>query len=496
MSVCLRFAFFVDEFFKRDVVIDRIKKLAEESQKLEPTARQKAQWDEKMIAYSNRFLNAHQKIPVYQPSNEEVSRLDQCPFADEARPMHQLLEALWHAVDQNGINPAGPSHMGYVPGGGVVPTAIGDYLAAITNRYAGITYANPGAVHMENLCLAWMAEMVGYPKESVGNLASGGSIATLTAIVSARDHHGITPENIRKQVVYATRQAHHCILKAFRIAGLDHCVFRDVPMIENYKMDIEALSRLLSEDLASGLTPFMIIGSAGSTDVGVIDPLDQMADLAQAYDCWFHIDAAYGGFFALLEEMKVPLRGIERSDSIVIDPHKGLFLSYGTGAVLIKNVAAVHRSHHYFANYMQDAFDQNNLRNPADLSPELTKHFRGLRMWMSLQLLGVAPFRAALREKLLLTQYFYQKVQELGFEVGQKPELSVCIFRWKPKNGDSNQFNRDLVGHIQSSGKIFLSSTTIDGVFWPRICIMVFRTHLKEVNNLLDILAEFVAPTK
>jgi glutamate/tyrosine decarboxylase-like PLP-dependent enzyme len=443
--------------------------------------------------YGEQFLNAtiESKIKVFEHDHSSISKLNHLAFSEEPKSLTKLLELLYETVDTTGINPAAPSHFGYVPGGGIYPAALGDYLVDITNRYAGISFANPGAVRMENILLEWVAEMVGYPKTATGNLASGGSIASLIAIVSARDHHGINPENVRKSVVYCTSQIHHCLLKSFRIAGLDYLITRHISVDHDYAMNPESLEKALKADVEAGLNPFLILASAGSTDVGVIDPLQAIGLLARKYDCWFHVDAAYGGFFMLVDNLKEKFDGMELSDSVVIDPHKGLFLPYGTGAVLVKERSAVVRSHHYRANYMQDAFQDQEDISPADVSPELTKHFRGLRMWLPLQLIGLAPFKAALEEKIYLCRYFYQKVQELGFEVGPDPMLSVCLFRWT-NTGDPDRYNQLLLEQIQKTGSTFISSTTIDNTFWLRVCIMVFRTHLEHVDQFLLELAEMI----
>ncbi len=198
----------------------------------------------------------------------------------------------------------------------------------------------------------------------------------------------------------------------------------------------------------------------------------------------------------LTEQGREKMKGIERSDSLVIDPHKGLFLSYGLGAVLIKNVKAQQDAHQYQANYMQDALNDTAELSPADLSPELTKHFRGLRLWLPLQLFGLAPFKSALDEKLMLTQYFYHEIQKLGCEVGPFPELSVMIYRYVPNEGDANDFNKKLIQHVQHDGRVFLSSTTIEGKYWLRIAILAFRTHLKTVDLCLQVLREGIEKLK
>jgi glutamate/tyrosine decarboxylase-like PLP-dependent enzyme len=235
----------------------------------------------------------------------------------------------------------------------------------------------------------------------------------------------------------------------------------------------------------------MVIGSAGTTDVGAVDPLDAIADVCVEFKLWFHVDAAYGGFFIMTDEVKSLFKGIERSDSLVIDPHKGLFLPYGTGAVLVKNGQQLFESQHMVASYLQDSYLDVEEVSPADLSPELTKHFRGLRLWLPLQLYGVETFRSALSEKIWLTRYFYEEIQKMeGFEVGPYPQLSVMTYRFVPKSGDANTFNARLVEEVRNDGRVFLSSTMIDGVFYIRLAVLSFRTHLSTIQTCLQVLRE------
>ncbi len=230
----------------------------------------------------------------------------------------------------------------------------------------------------------------------------------------------------------------------------------------------------------------MIFASAGTTDLGAVDPLDEIAGIARKYDLWFHVDAAYGGFFLLTEHGKKVMKGIVRFES-----HKGLFLPYGTGAVLVKDGKKLFESQHMMANYMQDTLKATEEWSPADLSPELSKHFRGLRMWLPLQLLGIAPFRAALDEKLLLTRYFYQEIQKIeGIEIGPEPELSILFFRYIPASGDANEFNKELVDYIHRDGRVFLSSTHINGTVYLRLAVLHFRTHLEEIDLILSVIHE------
>lgn len=473
-------------------MLSKLKKLEDISSKLEPIIKDRAHWNKAVQMYADNFLDDFNQHTTFVVSEDLGKKILEFPIEEEGKPIEEVLDCLRENVDTPNLNPASGGHFGYIPGGGIFTTALGDYLAAVTNRYAGIFFACPGGVRMENMLLRWMCKMVNYPSGALGNLTSGGSIANLSAITTARDAKGIRARDIENCVVYMTRQLHHCVQKSLRIAGMRECIIRYIPMDEHFKMKTDLLSRQIEVDQTAGLLPFMVFASAGTTDTGAIDPLEAIGKIALERNLWYHIDAAYGGFFMLSNKLKAAFKGTELSDSIAIDPHKGLFLSYGIGAILIKNTKALFQTHQYTANYMQDAFSLEEDPSPADLSPELTKHFRGLRMWISLQLLGVAPFRAALEEKVLLCNYFYKEIQKIGFEVGPRPDLSIAIFRYIPKSGDANNFNQKLVEQIKEDGRVFLSSTTIDDVYWIRFAVLSFRTHLKQVDLALGLLKKYL----
>lgn len=470
-------------------MIHRIRELEKLARKLEPDGSVRARLAEQAFDYGDRFLEKNETLPAYLVTEDKGRGLYDGPFTEEGSDFPALLEALNQNVDTPGLNPASGKHLGYIPGGGIYPSALGDYLADVTNRYSGVFFASPGAVRMENMLLRWMAEMVGYPESSAGNLTSGGSIANLIGIVTARDAHGIDSAKTNRAVVYMTDQVHHCLDKALRVAGLGECVRHTVRMDSRFRMDPEDLDTAIQTDLKQNQIPWLVIASAGTTDTGAVDPMEKIAEICTRHKLWFHVDAAYGGFFALCDEGKKILKGMGDSDSLVMDPHKSLFLPYGSGALLVKDPQALLAANHYQANYMQDTLASTDELSPADLSPELTKPFRGLRLWLPLKLLGVAPFRAALEEKMLLARYFHKKIQTLdGFEAGAYPDLSVVTFRYVPKRGDANAFNERLIREIQNDGTIFLSSTLLNGKFTLRVAILVFRTHLETVDLVLDIL--------
>ena len=470
---------------------DRLKELEARARALEPGPEERQSLLDLVVAYCERFLERLPELPAFELTEDKGIGLYDAPVSEDPVALEALLNLLDHNVVRPGLNPASAGHLGYIPGGGIYPSALGDYIAAVTNRYAGVFFPGPGAVRMENMLLDWMAELVGYPPSAAGSLSSGGSIANLGGIVTARDAHDLKARDFERSVIYMTEHVHHSVDKAIRIAGLGESVRTIVPLDAGRRMDPETLEKAILKDKAAGLIPWLVVASAGTADTGAVDPLGPIGEIASRHSLWFHIDGAYGAFFALCEEGKKILRGMDRSHSIVMDPHKGLFLPYGTGAVLVKEGKHLSNAHYYDAHYMQDAARSRDELAPADLSPELSKHFRALRFWLPVKLFGVRPFRAALEEKLLLARYFYEKIQAVdGFEVGPYPDLSVVTFRYLPQQGDADAFNQRLTDEIQKDGRIFLSTTQLDGRFVLRLAVLSFRTHLDTIDLTLEILKE------
>ncbi|MEM7113057.1 MAG: aminotransferase class V-fold PLP-dependent enzyme [Chloroflexota bacterium] len=473
------------------MMIDHIKHLETIARRLEPSPTERQHLLTNVTAYAEDFLQALPDAPAFVSGTDNGCSLLESPIEETGVGIEAALELLKENVDCPNLSPGSPRMFGYIPGGPLFPAALGDYLAAISNRFAGIFYAAPGAVRMENMLLKWVAELVGYPESAAGNLTSGGSLAHLIAIVTAREAHQIRPADIERSVIYTTELAHHSVSKALKIAGLETAVRRPIPLDKQYRMDAHALEQAILQDKQVGLSPWLVIASAGTTHTGAVDPLMHIGQLTQEHGLWYHIDGAYGASFMLCEEGQKVLAGLELSDSLILDPHKGLFLPWGTGIVLVKNRQHIYQAHHDSASYMQDALDAIEELSPADLSPELSKHFRGLRLWLPLKLFGVAPFRAALAEKIELARYFYHKIQEIdGFEVGPYPDLSVVTYRFIPPHGDANLFNQKLLQAVVEDGRIFISSTQLDGNFVLRLVVLNFRTHLEEIELALAVLAE------
>lgn len=478
-------------------MVTRLRELEGVARILEPNAEQRAAYLAQVRDHTEQFLSQLDHAKAFVSAEDDSRPLLEFTPRENGIGMDLALDLVRRHVDTPGLNPASGGHLGYIPGGGLYLSALGDYLADVTNRYSGVFFAGPGAVRMENMMVRWTADQFGYPETAAGTLLSGGSIANLACIVAARDAHGIRARDIEHSVVYLTEQVHHCVTKAFRIAGMAEAVIRYVPQDEHFRMDPAALATLVQKDRAAGLKPFMVVASCGTTDTGAVDPADAIADVTEAHGLWLHVDAAYGGFFILCEEGRKIIRGLERSDSLVVDPHKAMFLPYGTGIALVREGRYLADAHQYSANYLQDAVLHTAEMSPADLSPELTRHFRGMRMWLPLMVHGEAPFRAGLAEKMWLARYFRERLFEItGMEVGPEPDLSVVLYRYVPETGDANAFNQALIDQIHADGQVFLTSTKIKGTFFLRFACLAHRTHLATVDACLDMLRTCISEVK
>jgi len=471
----------------------KIKEYQDNSSNLEPTPEMRAYLLGNVINYTEDFLRQIYTLPAFNESADNGRGIINYNITDQPESIEQIIDAISTHVDKPGLNPASGGHLAYIPGGGLFGSALGDYLADIMNKYSGVYFAGPGPVRLENMLCRWLCDIAGYPENAAGNLTSGGSVANLTGIVTAREAFDLKSRDIEKSVIYSTVQAHHSIDKSIRIAGLGECIRRIIPMDERFRMIPGKLNEAINEDKVQGLNPFLVITSAGTTDTGSVDPLDEISDICSVHNLWHHCDGAYGAFFLLSDLVRDVLKGIDRTDSLVMDPHKGLFLPYGTGSVLIRDKEKMFKAHHHTANYMQDAMARQEEISPHDLSPEMSKHFRALRLWVPMKLAGLDAFKAALNEKILLTRYFYEKIQEIdGFEVGIYPELSIATYRYIPEYGDADNFNARIITEVLKDGRVFLSSTIINGRFTLRMAVLHFRTHLDTIDTALEVLKEKV----
>jgi aromatic-L-amino-acid/L-tryptophan decarboxylase len=410
------------------------------------------------------------------------------PPPEHGAPLRDLLETI-EAAAGKGFDTANPGFVGYIPGGGLFASALADFVACAFNRYTGVALPAPAFVQMEASVLRWLCDLFGLPAASQGVLTPGGSMSNLSAIVAARTAK--LGERVDDGTMYVSEEVHHSIVKSARFAGLPVDSVRTVATDDALRMDPSALRRAIEQDHRAGRRPFLVVASAGTINTGVVDPLGTIADVAGGEQLWFHVDGAYGGFFQLTERGRRALRGIERADTITLDPHKGLFLPYGTGCLLARDSDALRQAHDMQAHYLPRRSEDPGLPDFSAFSPELTRDFRGLRLWLPLHLHGVDAFVRALDEKLDLAGSVHAQLDAIpALELPWVPELSLVAFR--PRGGTAEDAEQ-LLERVNSSGRVWLSSAPIRGRTYLRMCILSHRSHPERMREAVRIIAGAVA---
>jgi aromatic-L-amino-acid decarboxylase len=410
------------------------------------------------------------------------------PMPETGTSSEELLDLLFERVIPKSFNTAGPGYLAYIPGGGLPHSAVADLVSDATNRYVGVFAAAPGVAQLEANVCRWFCDLAGLPPGARGILTSGGSLATFSAIVAARRDR--LPENFLGGRIYASDQAHHAVQKAAMLAGFPESAVREIETDALFRVCVDALERAIAADRDAGLQPFLVVGNAGTTNTGAVDDLPALADLAARERLWLHVDAAYGGFFLLTREGARRLTGIQRADSIVLDPHKGLFLPYGTGALLVRDGDALRRAHALSGDYMPDMQEDPDFADFNLLSPELSRGFRGLRVWLPVKMHGIAPFRRNLEEKLALARWACERLRETPeIEIVAEPQLSIVAFRvTRPgaSTGDLDAASRELMRRVNARRRVYLTGTLLCGRFAIRICVLSFRTHRDRMEQALE----------
>ena len=466
--------------------------------KLEPSEPEMKQMLSKASEYIvDYLLNVEKPTPfdmetVQKQASETIERMP-----ENETSLSNVLEDLFKNKIPYSFPTTSPGFMAYIPGGGIFHSILGGLIARAANRYMGLNASAPFLSQVESDVIRWFCEMVLYPSSAGGILTSGGSIANLTAVITARDL--IVGEKVSKGTVYASEYSHHSLWKAFHAAGIFPSQIRIIPVDNHFRIDLNRLRDTILKDKKEGCIPFMIIANGGSTNTGTVDPLDELASISRKFGTWCHVDAAYGGFFAMTPNGMSLLKGIELADSITLDPHKGLFLPYGTGALLVKDRNTLRQVFSHQVEYLPDNNGNDNLWDFSEMSLELTRPFRGLGIWLPFKVLGAGVFKTALKEKLFLSKYFQDEIKKKDcWEIIAPPELSLTVFRFYDKQMDKeelNRINQEIINHVNSQLRTYISGTIINGNFVLRDCILSFRTHREHVDWLVEDLNNAVKKT-
>jgi glutamate/tyrosine decarboxylase-like PLP-dependent enzyme len=417
----------------------------------------------------------------------------------EAEPFESLLRVLREDVLEHAARVDHPRFLGFVPGSPTWPGVLADFIASAHNVFAGSWLGGSGPAQIELVVLDWFKEWLGLPANATGLFTSGGSAATLMALAAARQLR--TGAHDPRLVLYLSSECHSSVERAARILGFAPERVRKLEAGDDYTLDPPVLTAAIDADRAAGLTPFLAVVNAGSTSTGAVDPLPALADVCTANDVWLHVDAAYGGFAVLTERGRRRLAGIERADSLTLDPHKWLYQPFEAGCLLLRRPGALEDAFRIQPEYLQDAAiasgpDATRPVNFMDRGLQLTRSPRALKVWLSLRFVGIEPFREAIARSIALALDAESRIRaSSALELLTPASLGIVCFRRMTDGGgrrvtdaaDLERLNASLVRQLAESGLGLISSTrTRGGTYALRFCIMGHRTGPDDVASLLD----------
>lgn len=400
----------------------------------------------------------------------------------------KLIETLETSVFPYHAREPHPGFLAYVSSCPTFPALLGDWIATGYNFFAGVWPVAAGPNQVEMVVLDWFRQWMGMPEGSSGLLTSGGSGANLTALVAARHAAIEKGHDIRKLTVYASTQAHSSVVRAAWIAGISRDNVRAAAVDDMFRMDVDALSRMVSEDRTNGFQPFVVVANGGTTNTGSVDPLNEIADLCQREKLWLHVDAAYAGFAALAARGKAMLEGIERSDSLTLDPHKWLFVPFECGCLLVRDPSTLSDAFRIMPEYLKDVEAGDEEVNFADRGEQLTRYSRALKIWMSVNYFGTSAITNEIDAAFDRAKLLESLVESSDhFETLCPAQFGIYCFRANPSSVDTDQLdalNERINSRVVGEGRFLISSTRLRGNFSLRMCTLGFRTTDDDIREL------------
>ena len=458
----------------------------------------------KLIVEHASVLDTRRVAPESMPS--DIEQLFAEPLPEQGASIEAIMSRYREQVAPNSMLVPSPNYFGQF---NPTPLPIGvwaDALSSSLNQNAGAWRNGPASAMIEARVIRWLCELVGYEQHSFGTLASGGSEANLIALKCARDY---TAQTIRDRgvrtapgdlVIYASEQCHYSIDKSADILGLGRQSLRKIPTDERFHIRLDDLRDAIKKDRNAGRIACCIVGVAGTTSTGVIDPLEELAEIARETGCWYHVDAAYGAPLAFSEQHRDKLSGITKANSITFDPHKWMFVPFACGATLVRDGGKI----------LRDAFDMspeylNEDRGGADVEFDFfrygqmgTRRFNSLKLWMAIQFMGRKGYAEVVERQIRLSEYLAQRLDRLpDFKRVGEVETAVCCFRFLPKekrNLTSTEVDR-LQQHLQQlierDGEAWLTTTVLHGQRALRVNVNSFLTEQRHIDNLVELLVRF-----
>lgn len=415
-------------------------------------------------------------------------REDQAP--DEGTAVAVLLDEVFGKAMANGTLHPHPGFMAHIPSGGLLQGAVGELIARATNRFAGVWIAAPGLIQLEINVINWFCSMLGYSEGSFGYLTTGGSIATTMGISCAVHRCEEIASALR--TIYVSSQGHFSVAKAARMIGFDAAQIRTVRALKNCSIDVNDLISCIERDIASGLHPTCVVATAGTTNTGAIDDLVAISEYCKKNRIWLHVDACFGGFFAITKRGKAALKGIETADSISVDAHKSLFLPHGISALLVKDRATLRKAFEIpGTSYLPGFTCSEELVDFCNYGPELSRNIRGLTAWLPLKMHGIKVFERCLDERLDLAEYLASELSRIAqIEVINDHPMHLPVVNFRIRADlciDADSVNERLCEAICSHGRTYVTTTKLpEHGTVVRACVLNHRTNRSAIDDLID----------
>ncbi len=457
-------------------------------------------------------LGRRRIVPSAAP--EAIRRAFDEPLPRRGRDAARVVDRWRSAVLPYSAHLGSPRFFGYVHGSGLQIGAIADLLASGQDPNVADWRISPAESEIERRVLRWIAEMIGYPKNSAGTLTSGGMAANHAALqvaLRSRSPYDMTDDGLQSDrrrgrflLYLSAEEGHVTIWRAAELLNLGRSAVRTVPCRPDLTLDPAALSRQVREDERRGDRPFCVVGQAGSINVGAIDPLEEIAEVCRSFGLWFHVDGAAGAFGALLPELRSRYAGLERADSVTVDPHKWLYLPKECGGLLVRDRRLLWRTFRSEASYLEPQD-----RDPAaginfrSLGLQSSRGFRALKVWMALQQLGTDGYARLFRQNLACVAHLHRRLTaDPDFEVLHEPTLYICSFRYRPRRFRRagappepprvarylDRLNHEIAERATATGQVFLTTTRVRGAVALRVSVCNHRTTRGDIDRLFELL--------
>ena len=433
--------------------------------------------------------------PVIKESNDlQIEKIKKIGIPEKGRPINEVVTEMENEIYKYSGNANHPRFFGFVPGPASCVSWLGDVMTSAYNIHSGGSKLAPVVNCAEQEVIRWLADQAGFGDTAGGIFVSGGSMANITALTAARDKK-LTEENIHLGVAYVSDQTHSSVAKGLRVIGIFNNRIRKIPTDDQFRMDIDALEKTIEQDIKDGFIPFVVIGTAGTTNTGSIDPLEKISEICKKYEMWFHVDGAYGGSVLASANHKDLLKGVELADSLSWDAHKWLFQTYGCAAVIAKDIKDLYRSFHVNPEYLKDIKDTNDAVNMFDIGIELTRPARGLKLWLTLQALGTELVGSAIEQGFLHAQWAEEELKKKNnWEIVSPAQLAIINFRYAPDDltdEQKDELNEKVSSLINRSGYAAMFTTVLKGKTVLRMCSIHPETTREDIQTTIEFLDKY-----